>query len=583
MGRFFDGIGKARCERVTSIELLWQGALMPQHPTRVNQRTKPLLYFTRLKNLQTLLVFIAESDEKRMRRNYDMQDKSHYSEDYTESDIWTLDAFESMMKQTATHPNFRGNRSMRTTHGMDYIYQLRGMSWVRFREVSRNRVAIRDWSFAADIATQVTMPKSQIAKREAEIENLADLCGEWDPSDLAVELVKSFYQPSSLDYIVGGSETSASDAGSISLGSDSDSSFDRSPSPSPDPSDDSGSDSGGPGGGNPRDMFPDEMDEIQYSSRGNSPSVPFPDELDSDSGVEDLDMDETRSSSSRESSPGEPFPDELESGSDDEDVEMDEIQSSSRRSSPEDRFPDEMDYDSGIEDVDIDVPVSGEEEDSNENISESSKSSSDGFDGDDKQYETQNNTTQSTSGEQVDDDVHSVGHSTSLFVRSNSDDAEDGGNSVAQSRRAPRSAAESSRGEIPPPQGVIDLTLGGDDESTEQGQQSNANDWDADSLFVQSKSGGSSDEFVARNVVDLTGDDGDDGDDGDVGDDRNDGEEQTGANRVKAESLKLGPDDSSASTRSGSEHPKRQRQDDTSTEPLQKRPRNETSPPPASA
>lgn len=537
MGRFFKGIGRARCERVTSIELFWQGSLMPTHETLVNQRTMPLLYLTRLKNLQTLLVFIAENPEWRMRRKYEMQEKDHYSEDYTERNIWTLDPFQSMVKQTATHPIFRKNRSMRTTHGMDYVYQLRGMTWVRFREVSSNRVAIRDWSFATDIATQVTMPKSQDAKREAEMENLADLCNEWDPSDLTLELVKSFYQPSDLDFVVGGSDTSESDEGSISLGSSSDSSSER--SPSPDPSDDSGSDSGNSGGGNPYAVFPDEIDN--------------------DSGVEDVDMDVPIFKEEEDPDGYNSlvmFPDELDDVQIYRDVfpdEVDETQSSSRGISPANEFPDEMDYDSGIEDVDMDAPVFKKVEDSDEDISESSQRDSDGFDADDQPYQTQNDTTQSTSGELIEDDGHSVGHSTSLFVRSNRDDGTNDGRSVAQSRQSRRSSSRSSRDRMPPPRIVIDLTQNDDHDSTDHGE------WDAESLFVHSKSGGSSDESASQKVIDLTDDGG------------SDGSGDSDENKVKIE-----PDGSSGSSSGGSEHPKRQRASDTASEPLPKRARHGT-------
>ncbi|KAI2771688.1 hypothetical protein F4815DRAFT_488792 [Daldinia loculata] len=37
--RFCNGIGTARVQRLVNVELMWHGALMPKHETRISQRT----------------------------------------------------------------------------------------------------------------------------------------------------------------------------------------------------------------------------------------------------------------------------------------------------------------------------------------------------------------------------------------------------------------------------------------------------------------------------------------------------------------------------------------------------------------
>lgn len=237
LGRFFSGISQARAERVAHVELMWHGSIMPRHETRVNQRTLPLLWLTRMKRLQTLVVFIAEADKSRIRRLYEFPklpirgrpkgewkryDLADRNQDYTKKDISELNTRQSLLKRTATQPNWRGNRSMRTCHGMDYIYQLRGMNWVRFYEVDKTREHIRDWSFIDDINSVVTMPKDRRYNLESDLRNLKPLTGleEYQPEDQDQAIITALYEPNSVPSTYGGSDTSRSDRGSnTTLGS----------------------------------------------------------------------------------------------------------------------------------------------------------------------------------------------------------------------------------------------------------------------------------------------------------------------------------------------------------------------------
>ncbi|KAK9415157.1 hypothetical protein SUNI508_02005 [Seiridium unicorne] len=223
-GRFFTGIGQARAERVAHGELLWHGSIMPRHETRINQRTKPLKWLTQMKRLETLVVFIAEKDEGRIRRKYEFpkvrrSNKHNVSDrdrDFTEENIADLNAPQSLLKRTAVQPNWRGNRSLRTCHGIDYIYQLRGMQWVRFYEVDPARKIIRDWSFIDDVNSQVTMPKNRTLAIESDLRNLTTLGGldRYIPEDQDEAMIASFYETDDLPSVLGGSDTSKSSRGS---------------------------------------------------------------------------------------------------------------------------------------------------------------------------------------------------------------------------------------------------------------------------------------------------------------------------------------------------------------------------------
>ncbi|KAK9773120.1 hypothetical protein SCAR479_10242 [Seiridium cardinale] len=223
-GRFFAGIGQARAERVAHGELLWHGSIMPRHETRINQRTKPLKWLTQMKRLETLVVFIVEKDEGRIRRKYEFpkvgrRNKHNVPDrdrDFTEENIADLNAPQSLLKRTAMQPNCRGNRSLRTCHGMDYIYQLRGMQWVRFYEVDPARKIIRDWSFIDDVNSQVTMPKNRTLAIESDLRNLTTLGGldRYIPEDQDEAMIASFYETHDLPSVLGGSDTSKSSRGS---------------------------------------------------------------------------------------------------------------------------------------------------------------------------------------------------------------------------------------------------------------------------------------------------------------------------------------------------------------------------------
>lgn len=161
-GTFMAWLPRARRERIQHLEIFWQGSVMPRHETRINQRTLPLTYLCKALRLKTLVVHIQETG-KRARRRYERLEPDELDDlvsnkifgvgeiDRDSGDPYQLDPcrinpYKLMKRATGAQPNFRANRSMRTCHGMDYVYQLRGMRWIRFKQTDiEDRQNIRDW------------------------------------------------------------------------------------------------------------------------------------------------------------------------------------------------------------------------------------------------------------------------------------------------------------------------------------------------------------------------------------------------------------------------------------------------------
>ncbi|KAI0829137.1 hypothetical protein F5Y06DRAFT_282809 [Hypoxylon sp. FL0890] len=225
--RFCNGIGHARVERLVNVELMWHGALMPPHESGRSRRSLGLSWFTQTKRLRTLVVHIQECAKDRIKRAYEhgrrarsranngrkkRVDDNEYP--FEASDV-KFDPFKVMVQRTAYQPHFREYRSMYTVQGMDYIRQLRGMKWIRFKERDgpEHRQSIRDSSFLRDINFATTPKKPRLAL-QSELENLTPLTGleEWVPPTQDMQIIRALYDESPIpDDMVYGSETSESD------------------------------------------------------------------------------------------------------------------------------------------------------------------------------------------------------------------------------------------------------------------------------------------------------------------------------------------------------------------------------------
>ncbi|KAK4133642.1 hypothetical protein BT67DRAFT_340540, partial [Trichocladium antarcticum] len=191
-GRFCQGSGLARIARIQHIELLFTGnqylTSPPDERKRVpfSRRTYVLTWFPEMCRLRTLVVHINETGEKYIRRRYENPALIKY-----------------MAAKTAGQPNRRMSRSLRCVQGIDYIYNLRGLDFIRFYDFNQNlqehnsdRVPVQDWSYSEDHTNTGTMSKVAGRLARAELENLPPLlprAQSWKPSNSDWEFVKSFF------------------------------------------------------------------------------------------------------------------------------------------------------------------------------------------------------------------------------------------------------------------------------------------------------------------------------------------------------------------------------------------------------
>ncbi|KAK3492551.1 uncharacterized protein B0T23DRAFT_144476 [Neurospora hispaniola] len=192
--RFCQGIGPARISRLQHLEITLMGNQYLTVPLDrngripVSRRTSPLSFLLDCHRLKSLVIFVNESEKRYTRRRY---------ENSIIQDI--------MVRQTAGQPNQRKHRALRCIQGMDFIYALRGLEWIRFYDLykaitSTSRTATResvaDWSFVEDVTNTSTMQKVPSRRESSRLENLEPLFGNnnhWNPSQADWDLVKGFY------------------------------------------------------------------------------------------------------------------------------------------------------------------------------------------------------------------------------------------------------------------------------------------------------------------------------------------------------------------------------------------------------
>ena len=191
LGRFMQGTGLARIARMQHIELVLTGSQHLVSPpdsrglSPFSRRTFPLTWLTELPRLKTLVIHINETGKQYVRRKVENPAIKKF-----------------MAAKTAGQPNTRMTRSLRCVQGLDHIYELRGLKFVKLYDFQKAldgggiRVPVRDWSFREDVSNQVTMPKVPKREEQARLENLEPLVPEdqnWRPSADDWELVKPVF------------------------------------------------------------------------------------------------------------------------------------------------------------------------------------------------------------------------------------------------------------------------------------------------------------------------------------------------------------------------------------------------------
>ncbi|KAJ4379022.1 hypothetical protein N0V85_008926 [Neurospora sp. IMI 360204] len=193
--RFCQGIQPRRVERIQHLEITLTGnqyltvPLDEKGRIPYSRRTSPLSFLADCHSLRTLVIYINESGKDYARRRYENQDIKEF-----------------MDGKTAGQPNQRKLRALRCIQGIDFIYALRGLEWIRFYDLHKaitsgtaTREPVADWSFVEDVTNTVTMQKVPSRRECSKLENLEPLFSNngqqkaWNSGREDWELVKSFY------------------------------------------------------------------------------------------------------------------------------------------------------------------------------------------------------------------------------------------------------------------------------------------------------------------------------------------------------------------------------------------------------
>ncbi|KAH6617077.1 hypothetical protein F5144DRAFT_551576 [Chaetomium tenue] len=193
LGRFCQGSGLARIARIQHVEVFLTGNQYLTAPLDTRQkrpfsrRSFPMTWLVDMYRLKTLVIHLNETGKEYIRRGYEAPAIKRF-----------------LAAKTAGQPNQRMTRSLRCLQGLDYIYQLRGLEWIRFYDFAKVlktgrsvRKTVQDWSFVEDVTNTTTLPKAPVREEHSKLENLAPLLKDegqkWTPSPDDWELVKSVF------------------------------------------------------------------------------------------------------------------------------------------------------------------------------------------------------------------------------------------------------------------------------------------------------------------------------------------------------------------------------------------------------
>ncbi|KAG5750179.1 hypothetical protein H9Q72_009562 [Fusarium xylarioides] len=128
-----------------------------------SRRTHDLAYLPEACRLKTVAIHLPESSKQYMRRKHEPPQ-----------------IVEFLAQKTASQPNFRRFRALRTLQGVDYLYCLRGVREVTFFDYDMWRddgmkMPVRDWTFVRDINESVQREKSANDEHFSQLRYLAPL------------------------------------------------------------------------------------------------------------------------------------------------------------------------------------------------------------------------------------------------------------------------------------------------------------------------------------------------------------------------------------------------------------------------
>ncbi|KAM5510860.1 hypothetical protein FOXYSP1_10961 [Fusarium oxysporum f. sp. phaseoli] len=176
-----------KLQHLQHIELLWMGSQkltyrIDQNGRYTSRRTHDLAYLPEACRLKTVAIHLPESSKQYMRRKHEPPQ-----------------IVEFLAQKTASQPNFRRFRALRTLQGADYLYCLRGVREITFFDYDMWRddgmkMPVRDWTFVRDINESVRRDKSVYDERFSQLRYLAPLLNVQPSVQLAAQL-EGFLNP----------------------------------------------------------------------------------------------------------------------------------------------------------------------------------------------------------------------------------------------------------------------------------------------------------------------------------------------------------------------------------------------------
>lgn len=191
-GRFAAGIGRTKVRLLRAVDLVWIGSRYLTYPPKNGQffsrRTQPLTWLPQLNRLESLTIWVRESEWHR-RRSHEVVKRQRNQRPWQrgqqprQRDSGVMVGY--MTRLTERQPNARSNRSLRCLQGIDYVYCLRGLRSIKVFDYSRMpmRVVIKDETFLDDLRNCVTREKEESDFLQSKLRNLPPLISGWRPTE----------------------------------------------------------------------------------------------------------------------------------------------------------------------------------------------------------------------------------------------------------------------------------------------------------------------------------------------------------------------------------------------------------------
>lgn len=150
------------------------------HRRYTSRRTHHLAWFSEVRRLKSIAVYIPESSKQYMRRKHEPPHIIQY-----------------MAEKTIGQPNYRRFRALRTIPGLDYLHVLRGLNGITFWDYDKwldlgSKLPVRDWTFVSDLNNTVRRAKAEEDMRFCTLRRLAPFVIGFRPNNDIIKGIETF-------------------------------------------------------------------------------------------------------------------------------------------------------------------------------------------------------------------------------------------------------------------------------------------------------------------------------------------------------------------------------------------------------